>query len=393
MKQNYIHLWRGFVKLEVTGSRLERLINRIIEKRMSIWDIRYLDNHRAEMCISIGDFFRLRPLLKETGSRIRIKERLGFPFFLDKLWRRKFFAVGVICFLVGIYLLSSLVWQVRVEGNQTISTDQILQAARQEGIYKYQWKRRLPEPEQLSRQLQSQLPSAAWVGVELQGTHVVIKVVEATIPEKPPLMNPQHLVAAKNAMVTDLFAEKGRPLVKPNMYVRKGDILISGILGDEMNQQTVVAAGYVKGLVWYTPKIEVPLTQKYKVYTGESKKRFYLVFGNRALQITGYGQLGFEQFESLTDRKTLGWRSFALPVGWMHEKVMEVQYVEQPIDPKEARAIGLEQVRSELLADAGKDARVVSEKILHEKTENGKVYMEVHLEIEEHIATEQPIVP
>lgn len=360
---------------------------------MSLWDIRYLDNHRVELFLSIGDFFRLRPFVKETGSRVRVKERCGFPFFLDKLEKRKFFAIGIACFLLGIYFLSSLVWQVRVEGNETIQTEQILQAAKQEGIYKYQWKRRMEEPEQLSRKLQNQLPTAAWVGVEVHGTHVVIRVVEATIPEKPPLMNPQHLVAAKNALITDLFAEKGRPLVRPNMYVRKGDILISGILGDETNQQTVVATGKVKGLVWYTPQIEVPLTQKYKVYTGESKKRFYLVFGSRALQITGYGKLSFEQFESIADRKTLQWRSFVLPIGWMNEKVMEVNYVEQPVDPKEARAIGLEQARSEILAAAGKDARVVNEKILHEKTENGKVYMEVHLEVEEHIATEQVIVP
>ncbi|TVY09652.1 sporulation protein YqfD [Paenibacillus cremeus] len=393
MKSSFLNRARGFVVIEVRGTRLEVLVNRMTEKRMSIWDIRHTAESKAELSIGIGDFFRLRPLLKETGSRTRIKERHGFPFWLGKIEKRKFFAVGLLGFIIGLYLLSSVVWQIRVEGNETLQSAQILEAAKREGIYKYQWKFRLKDPDELSRQLQSQLPQTAWIGVEIRGTNVIIKVVEATIPEKPPLMSPRNMVASKNAMVTEIFAEKGRPVVKPNTYVRKGDVLISGILGDEVNRQTVVASGKVKGLVWYKPTVEVPLTRQYKTYTGEMKKRFYLVIGSRALMLYGYGKIGFEQYESIPERKTLQWRNFVLPIGWLSEKVMEVQVAEQAIDPKEASATGLAQAKSEILAAAGSDSRVVSEKILHEKTENGKVYMEVYLEVEEPIAVEQPIVP
>jgi similar to stage IV sporulation protein len=71
---------------------------------------------------------------------------------------------------------------------------------------------------------------------------------------------------------------------------------------------------------------------------------------------------------------------------------MEVGVVEQAIELQEAKKRGIEQAKADILAAAGKDSRVVSEKILHEKTENGKVYMEVHLEVEESIAQELPIV-
>ncbi|CAG7619961.1 sporulation protein YqfD [Paenibacillus allorhizosphaerae] len=393
MKSSYLDRLRGFVAIEVKGARLETLLNLMTEKRMSVWDIRYSGEQRAELCISISDFFALRPLLKQTGSRTRIKARYGLPFWLGQIAKRKFFAIGIVCFIIGIYLLSSVVWQVRVEGNELLATEQILQAAKQEGVYKLQWKFRLKDPDELSRQLQSRLPKTAWVGVEVRGTNVIIKVVEATVPDKPPLMNPRHLVASKSAMVTEIFAEKGRPVVKTNAYVRKGDILISGILGDEVNKQTVVASGHVKGLVWYKPTVEVPLSLQYKTYTGESRKRFYLVFGSRAIQLSGYGKISYEHYETIPERKTLQWRNFVLPIGWINEKVMEVSIVDQPVDPKEASAIGMEQAISEILADAGKDSRVVSQKILHEKAENGKVYMEVLLEVEEQIAVEQPIVP
>ncbi|WP_159883843.1 sporulation protein YqfD [Paenibacillus puerhi] len=393
MKQPFIQRLRGIVRVEVTGAKPERLVNMLSEKRMSVWDIRYVDENRVIFHVTVRDFFRLRPLLRGTGSRLRIRGKEGLPFWLDKLEQRKFFAIGLLGFVIGIYLLSSLVWQVKVEGNEKLEAERILQAAREEGIFRMQWKFKLRQPSELSRGLQSRLPEAAWIGVEVRGTHVLVKVVEARIPVKPPLMNPRHLVASKSALVTDIFAEKGRPLVKPNTYVRKGDILISGILGDEIHTQTVVASGEVKGIVWYKPTVEVPLTRQYKVYTGESKTRSYLVLGSRGIQLTGYGNVPYEQTETIQDRKTLVWRSFTLPIGWLKEKVMEVQLLEQPVDEKEAAAVGLEQAKASILSDAGKHSRVVSEKILHEKAENGKVYMEVLLEVEEPIAEEQPIVP
>ncbi|MBP1156330.1 MULTISPECIES: sporulation protein YqfD [unclassified Paenibacillus] len=393
MKSSFIHRLRGFVLIEVKGRQLEELINRMTVMRMSVWDIRYSAEHQALMFVTIPDFFRLRPLLKETGSRFRIKERHGVPFWLDKLEKRKFFVIGMLGFFIGIYLLSSVVWQVRVEGNNAIETERILQAAQQEGIYRLQWKFRLKEPETLSRSLLSHLPGTAWVGVEVQGTHVLIKIVEATIPEKPPLLSPRHLVASKNALVTDVFAVRGKPAVKTNSYVRKGDILISGILGDETNQQTVVAEGKVKGLVWYKPTVEVPLFWQYKVYTGETKTRSFLVLGSRGVQMSGYGKVPFGQYETLPEQKSLAWRNYTLPIGWLREKIMEVSMEEQQVDPREASAIGLEQARGQILSAAGKESRIVSEKILHEKTESGKVYMEILFEVEESIGVEQPIVP
>ncbi|UUZ96134.1 sporulation protein YqfD [Paenibacillus sp. P25] len=393
MNSTFIQRARGYVLIEVRGRRLEKLLNRLTEKRISVWDIRYTDGERAEMMIALKDFFRLRPVLKETGSRTRVRGRFGFPFWLAKMEKRKFFFAGLLCFFAGIYVLSSVVWQVRVEGNEKLPTEKILQAAGQAGIHQFQWKFRLKDPAELSRSLQRQLPEAAWIGVQIQGTHVVIKVVEAKIPDPVPLMSPRHLVASKNALITEVFAEKGRPMVKPNTYVRKGDILISGILGNETYSQTVVAKGTVKGIVWYKPTVEVPLTQQYKTYTGETKKRFYLVVGNRGLQLSGFGKVPYEQFESVPERKTLQWRNFVLPVGWINEKPLETRTEERQVDPKEARALGLERAGAEILTAAGKDSRVVSEKILHEKTENGKVYMEVLFEVEEPIAVEQPIVP
>jgi len=144
--------------------------------------------------------------------------------------------------------------------------------------------------------------------------------------------------------------------------------------------------------VWYESKLEVPLTQKYKVFTGESYKRFYVVLGGRALQVTGYGKPSYAESETEEVRKTLQWRQYALPIGWMTENVREASVEEQAIDTAAARAAGLERAKAEILMGAGEEARFVSYNVLQEKTENGKVYMNVLFQVEEAIVEELPIV-
>ncbi|MFC0212081.1 sporulation protein YqfD [Paenibacillus chartarius] len=393
MQSKLLFFVRGYVRMDIRGNGVVELLNRAAVQRIAVWEVKRIDKHAVSLYMPLHEALRLRPLLRETGCRMRVRERFGFPFMTGMLWRRKFFAVGLAGFIAGIILLSSLVWRVGVEGNQTIATDQIIKAAREIGIKPWQWKSKLGEPDELSRQLHLRLPGTAWVGVEVKGTHVLIKVVEAQLPDQRELVGPRHLVSAKNAMITQIFAEKGLPVVQPNRYVRKGDILITGILGDEENQQTVAATGVVRGLVWYTSSIEVPMVQRSKVYTGESKDRHFFVVGNRGIQLTGYGKVPFAQSETVADRTQWQLGPIPLPFGWLRERVYAVDTAERTIDAAEAHNIALERGRSQTIAAAGPDAMIRSEKILHEKTENGKVYMEVHFEVEENIAIEQSIVP
>src|SRR5690606_16372968 len=105
-----------------------------------------------------------------------------------KMEARIFFAMGLVLFILGIYVLTQLVWHVEVEGNERIPYDDIIAVAEQQGIHPFQWKFKLDEPEVLSRTLTHSLPGAAWVGVEIKGTRIRIKVVEQTLPVPKQLM-------------------------------------------------------------------------------------------------------------------------------------------------------------------------------------------------------------
>lgn len=382
----------GYISMELRGGQAEHFLNEAVKRGFRIWDVRVKSSELIELKLLVRDFFKLRPLLKETGCRIHVNGRYGLPFYMDRLGRRKVFAAGLIGFILGLFLLTSLVWQVQVEGNEKIKTADILSAAKQQGLRPFQWTFRLKDPDELSRELIRSLPGTAWIGVERMGTKVLIKVVESTRPDPKELLSPRNLIAGKNAVVTQIFAEKGIPRVAPNTYVRKGDVLISGIIGSEQYRQVVPAEGKVMGLVWYTSTIEVPKTQVHFAYTGTFHNRFYLVFGTRALQITGYGKPQYAEAKAIGERKTLHFGKWVLPFGWLQEKVYEVVKVEHSLDDETARAMGLERAREEILRGGGKDTRITTETLLSSQTENGMLKLRVHFEVEEEITQEQPIV-
>ncbi|WP_261378336.1 sporulation protein YqfD [Paenibacillus agilis] len=383
---------RGYVKVQIRGQHSEQLLNLLLAKRITIWDVRRTEDHQVSLFIIVPDFFRLRPYLKKTGCRVHVMERHGLPFSVGQVRRRSFFVTGAFLFLLGLYMLSSLVWTIEVKGNESISTEQVLAAAHQEGIYPFQWTFRLKDTEDLSKALHAKLSSSSWVGVTRQGTKIVIHIVESTVPKARKLNNPRNIVARTDAIITSIIAEEGKAVVKPNDRVRKGQLLISGGLGSPESPLTVVAKGSIRGLVWYEYSIQSPLISKQKVMTGQSVEKSYVQLGQRRLQVSGYGEIPYYHYEVKTEFSDVNVGMLTLPLKWVKEKIMEVQIVEEAQEQQEAVQIGLQHARSDIMAKYGPNARVVTEKILHQKTENGKVKLKVMFEVEQSIAEEQPII-
>lgn len=383
---------RGYVKIEITGQQIASLINAMTEANLIVWHIQTVAADQVQMYIIVRDFFLLRPILRRTNCRLQILQRFGLPFMLAKLERRKWFAAGFVVFLAGLFLLTSLVWTVQVKGYETIAKQDIISEAEKLGIYPLQWKFKLADTEKLARELSKKLPGTAWVGVEVKGTKIEIEVVESHIAQERPLQNPRHLISTSDAVIAKIAVVRGRAAVKVNQRVKRGDLLISGIIGDEENQDVVVAEGSVKGIVWHEYSIQVPLEIQYATFTGEQMTRRYLILGSRALQLTGYGDILYTEYE--VQSRQSQWRigKYALPFGWYKENVLEVDQNIRIMDSKEAREMGVKRARDDLLHKLGEETIILDEKVLHERTDSGKVYMKVLFEVQQEISFELPII-
>jgi len=393
MAGQWLQWVRGVVTVHIWEGQPERLVNRALEGGLQLWSIQWVEGGKLlQFELSVSDFFRLRPYLKETGCRVHVDKRLGMPFWLVKLEKRKFFIAGMLLFFAGIYMMSSIVWSVEVQGNVKLTEEQIMLAAKQEGVFPLQWSFKLQDADVLSKRLVNRLPGAAWIGLEKKGTRIVIQVVETRVPEQAGLNNPRHLIASVDAVVTEVLAERGRAVVKKNTKVKQGQILISGTIGGGDYTRTVVAQGSVRGLVWYEYDIVSPLTQQVKVYTGEKKTKWYAMFGTRGLQVSGFGANPYETYETINQEDRAAWRKWVFPIGRLKQTIMEVRTDERTLTDTEAKSGGMLQTKAAILVKAGADAVIRDEIVLHEKTDNGKVYMKVLFEVEQSIVKEMPLV-
>jgi similar to stage IV sporulation protein len=389
----------GYLRVELRGDDLTQWLNRALNVGIQLENIRWSDQKRLRFTLSVEDFYRMVPMVRRTGISMRIVGKTGLPFWLDKVRRRKFFAAGIALFLAMLFLMTSIVWRVDVEGNETIPDDRILALAKQVGVYAGQVKYRIPDTESVQYQLSRKLPGVSWVGFRLEGTRAIITVVEkkrVNSTEPSDDHGPVNFIAKRDAMVYDLRVERGRPMVGVSDMVRKGQVLISGYYGnpDEKGSLRLVGAkGKVLGIMWYDSDVVVPLTQKRKVFTGERHVSTHLFVGSHVFRFSlWWNPVPFKRYETMQEFHALRVRDWRLPIGWVNEKRLEMKWVQHTLTKEEAIRLGMERARADLLARLGQDGKVLEEKVLHERLDNGKVYLKIHFDAIENIAVPQPIL-
>ena len=391
MQHQWLKWINGYLVIKIKGKRIERFINRAIQKRMVIWDIVRQDELQGKMLIRLEDFFHIKPLLKETNCRVEILSKHGFPFFLRKVKHRYAFFVGFFVFVSLLFVLSHVIWTVEVIGTEKISKSEVLAAAQQVGIEQGKFSFFLDDPDKISANLLTKMPKASWVGFNMVGTKAQIRIVEKVIPEKPEVAAPRNIVAKKSAVVQRIFAAKGRVMVKPNDFVRKGDVLVSGLIGKEDQPLQVAADGKVEGEVWYETEVTIPLKHDQAVFTGAVQRNYYLVVGSRQIKLWGFGNEPYKHFVKNDEKQIFHLKSLGFSLGWDIENEKETKINQVNVGQTEAVTIAKESAKQDIMAKIGKDGYIKEEKVLHQQKENDKVYIKMHIITIEDIAEKQPI--
>jgi similar to stage IV sporulation protein len=385
-----IYWWEGYIIVKVRGNRIERLINRMMSHRLSAWDMVRTSEDEAQFSIVIGEFLLLRSLLKETGCRTKIIHKAGLPFLLRRMRRRTGLYGGAIAFALLLYVLSSIIWSVQIEGvqlpeNQQLIRQQLAELGVKPGAFKF----KAVDGITIKETLMDELPGVTWVGFKYTGTVAHLKVIEKTLPDIQKKTNLRHLVAKKKAIVHDFFVEKGQSMVKLNQYVKPGDILISGIIGTENKQEIVSATGQVFGEVWYESNISVPFKQKRAVLTGDEQKSYYVKVGSIAIKLWGFGKIEYEHYKVDENLYPLRWKNWVSPIAVLVKSFSATEKVEVTLSEHEAIEVGLEMGRTNLYQKLQPGAELKEENVLRKRIENGKVYIKMHYTVIEEITREQ----
>ncbi|HHX75650.1 MAG TPA: sporulation protein YqfD, partial [Firmicutes bacterium] len=241
--------------------------------------------------------------------------------------------------------------------------DYILNLAGEAGAYRGLLKERLDTDAVANRMLIAE-PKLEWVGLQLEGTRLIIKVVEAKQPELE-LQGPADLVAAKDGLVTDVLVIMGEARVKPGDTVRRGQVLIEGVLRPETpwgepsagkEPIPVRARGEVIARVWYEGYGEASLIDTIHVRTGKRISSWTLLVDGQPVLKVGRSTVPYRDYDREIVSTRLLERILRFPVELVTETCYEVLYLEKrEISRDEAFALAVRRAKTlaELQLPAG----------------------------------------
>ncbi len=386
---NYI---LGYVNIRIEGYFVEKFVNICISKGIFLWNIKRVKQATAYANIGIKDFKKINKIAKSTKCRINIQSKKGLPFIFNKYRKRKVFAILLIAVIIFIICLSNFVWNIDITGNVTISKEEILKSLEENGLKTGIFKNKI-DTKQIVNNVRLKRNDLAWIGIKLEGTNAIVKVVEAD--KKPDIINEEeycNIVATKEGIIVKVNALNGTPLVKEGDTIKKGSLLIGGWLeGKYTGTRYVHANGSVYAKVWYSHKEKIELKQTNKKQTGIQESKYSVNVNN--FKINFYKTLSkFENYDTIEEIKKIKiFSNFYLPIQIVKNTNYELTFENVEYSAEEAKKIGEEKAKEALKNSIQNKEDILNTYINYNETPES-VEVEVIYEILEEIGAKEKIV-
>ncbi len=263
----------GTLTVEVEGFFIERFLNLCKINNIKIWNIRNIVSGIARFNIHISDFKKIRSIVKKTKCKVKIKDKKGIYFKVFRYRKRKVLGFLTIVLIFLFIISTCFIWEINISGNSKVSTDIIKEKFKESGVYVGKFKIGMNKSEVL-KDVRSLLPEITWIGLEIRGTELDIKVVEKVMLEDKDKQDNRlgDIVSTCEGVITKIIAENGTVALKEGSYVQEGSLLIEGkiyskILGEEL----VHAKGIIRVNTEYIFEKEYKFNTIEKEYVGKNK--------------------------------------------------------------------------------------------------------------------------
>ncbi len=324
MRPRLSEILRGSVRAEVSGAAPQRLLNAMSEADMPFWYAVPQDAFTIRLGLYSRDLRDAKALASRCQCELKLLRESGVPVVKRRLRRRVALLVTAVCCFALLAASSLFVWDIRVEGNEQVSTGEILRALAgcgvEPGAFWPGW-----SSDEIRNSVILDIPELAWLGVSVDSSRAVIRVRERT--EAPELVNSEGMgsvTARTTGIIDSMRVYQGAPLVAVGDAVVVGETLVSGEMPSEVGDTRYVrASAEIKARTWYEMSASAPLE-----YSGleqsDCRTRWALVIGDKRINFylgssqtpTGCGKIITEY--------PLAWEGvFTLPVTLVREQTLE----------------------------------------------------------------------
>lgn len=386
MKDKILKIFSSSIKIKVTGRNINNFLKRLINNNINIEKVIPISYKEIDLIINYQDLDKVLKL--KTIYNIKIVRYYGKLRIIKRIKKDIFILSSLLISLLLIYTLSNVIFKVEVIHSNKNIIKLVTKELEDNGIKKYKFVKNYQEIEKIKNKiLEENKDTLEWLEIIREGTKYTIRVEERIINNKPKDNKIYNIVASKNAVIKNIYAESGEKIRSINTYVKKGDIIISSDITLPNNEKiSKTASGKVQGEVWYNINIEYPYQYHEIKYTGNKKKVLVLNLLNKRISF-----FDFHKYKTFNRNIKYIFNNNINPISLIYEDEYETNIINEVYDYNTAREKATTKAKEKILEKYPNIKDITNIKIINEEDKKNKISLNLFVTCLEDITEYQEV--
>lgn len=386
MKDKILKIFSSSIKIKVTGRNINNFLKRLINNNINIEKVIPISYKEIDLIINYQDLDKVLKL--KTIYNIKIVRYYGKLRIIKRIKKDIFILSSLLISLLLIYTLSNVIFKVEVIHSNKNIIKLVTKELEDNGIKKYKFVKNYQEIEKIKNKiLEENKDTLEWLEIIREGTKYTIRVEERIINNKPKDNKIYNIVASKNAVIKNIYAESGEKIRSINTYVKKGDIIISSDITLPNNEKiSKTASGKVQGEVWYNINIEYPYQYHEIKYTGNKKKVLVLNLLNKRISF-----FDFHKYKTFNRNIKYIFNNNITPISLIYEDEYETNIINEVYDYNTAREKAITKAKEKILEKYPNIKDITDIKIIKEEDKKNKISLNLFVTCLEDITEYQEV--
>lgn len=293
----FLRYLRGYCRVKAREEKAAALLSLLMERKISFTPTK----KAGDGLISFYTPYRFpedaEPLCEEIHRRS----------FLSDLYRyrkRAGLALGFILAAALIFVSTLFVWDIRIVGAENTEEEEIFAALERHGFRIGAYIPSL-DKERIAMEITKDDGRFSWFKINMRGTVATIDIHERTGRDSiEALTPPSNLIAACDAQIELLDVSGGATVVKIGQTVKRGELLVSGVIDSQaLGYRLVRARGSVYGRTTLEYDVKIPVRYRQKLRSNTVLGEKSIIFFGKSIKVFKNDRISAE-FYDIIERKT-----------------------------------------------------------------------------------------
>ncbi len=196
---------------------------------------------------------------------------MGITGWIKRINNKAAVIIAIIISIIAALWTYNLVWDVRIDGNSEITDAAVIRIINENGFgVGNLWSK--TNIDEIEKNILENCKAISWININRRGTVAYVTLLEND--QKDGMDNTEkikyaNIVASNDCVIEEITVLRGKAAVKVGDTVKKGDLLISGVLPDEAGGGLCCAEGTVVGKI--SEEISVYVDREYTELTDKKE--------------------------------------------------------------------------------------------------------------------------